>query len=159
MGPLRLVLDTNVVMALWHFRDPKLAPLAAWLGAGRAEAITRPECLDELQRVLAYEQFRIEPVRQAEILTAYRARAQCVDAASEAELAVAATLPRCRDRDDQKFIGLAWDTDAHAIVTRDKLLLKLARRTPLRERFGILTPERLCQMIAPLMQSETTAVS
>ncbi|MBS1210361.1 MAG: hypothetical protein H6R19_2759, partial [Proteobacteria bacterium] len=23
--PLRLVLDTNVVMALWHFEDPKLA--------------------------------------------------------------------------------------------------------------------------------------
>jgi hypothetical protein len=35
---------------------------------------------------------------------------------------------RCTDRDDQKFIDLAISSRAEALVTRDKALLRLARR-------------------------------
>lgn len=149
VGPLRLVLDTNVVMALWHFHDPVLAPLWHALEAGRVQVVTRADCLDELRRVLAYEQFGIDPDRQAAIHSTYAARAECLAAATPAELASAEDLPRCRDRDDQKFLALASDAAAHALVTRDKQLLHLARRPQLRERVAILTPERLCQSLAP----------
>ncbi|MGI4857360.1 MAG: PIN domain-containing protein, partial [Janthinobacterium lividum] len=37
-------------------------------------------------------------------------------------------LPRCSDRDDQKFLELAARSGAHWLVTKDKALLKLARR-------------------------------
>ena len=38
---------------------------------------------------------------------------------------------------------LARDSGARALVTRDKLVLKLGRRPVIADRFAILTPERL----------------
>jgi uncharacterized protein len=139
----RLVLDTNVIMALWHFRDPRLSALHAWIEAHGAVLITREECLDELRRVLAYSQFAIAADEQARILAAYALRAMCLPGPTEAEQAAAASLPQCRDRDDQKFLTLGLDGGAHALLTRDKLLLGLARRSPFREHLPIVTPERL----------------
>lgn len=145
--PLRVVLDTNVIMAFWHFCDPKLMSLLSWLESRQSVLLTRESCLHELERVLAYVQFRIEPAEQARILVDYRARTECLADANEAQLLAAQSLPRCRDKDDQKFIELAWDGEAHLLVTRDKLLLGMARRMPLRERTNILTPERLIKQI------------
>jgi uncharacterized protein len=145
--PLRLVLDTNVVMALWHFEDPKLAGLWALIDEKRADLFTRRDCLEELQRVLAYRQFAIEPARQIDLYAAYVARAYCLPDADEEQLAFAASLPKCKDRDDQKFVSLAWDAGAHVLVTRDKLVLGLSRKAPLREKLAILTPERLQQFL------------
>jgi hypothetical protein len=45
-------------------------------------------------------------------------------------------LPRCRDPDDQKFLELARACRADLLLTRDRALLELARRTP----FRIVTP-------------------
>jgi len=145
--PLRLVLDTNVVMALWHFVDPKLAELSRLIDEKRAILFTRGDCLGELQRVLAYHQFAIAPARQTELYATYAAIAQCLPEADEAQLAFAASLPKCKDRDDQKFVSLAWDADIDVLVTRDKLLLGLARKAPLRDKLAILTPERLQQVL------------
>lgn len=144
--PLRVVLDTNVIMAFWHFRDPKLMSLLAWLMQREATLLTRPACLEELARVLAYVQFGIAPDTQAAILADYRERTLCLPE-PDAEQVAAQALPRCKDRDDQKFIQLAWDGDAQLLLTRDKLLLGMARRPPLRDRFNILTPERLIKQI------------
>lgn len=141
--PLRLLLDTNVVMALWHFADPELFELSAFIAEGRAVLVTRADCLDELRRVLAYNQFAIAPERQAAIHAAYAELAQCLPEPDLAQTEFAATLPRCKDRDDQKFVTLAWDALVEVLVTRDKLLLALARKAPLRGRIAILTPERL----------------
>ena len=138
--PLRLVLDTNVVMALWHFADPSLQVLRAFAESPRATLLTRTECLDELQRVLMYSQFGLEPGRQQALFEAYRARAECLPPGEEGGAEV---LPRCKDRDDQKFVVLAWEGQADVLVTRDKLVLRLARRVPLRGKVAILTPERL----------------
>ncbi len=145
--PLRLVLDTNVVMALWHFVDPKLAELSALASSTRAVLLTRDECLEELQRVLAYRQFAIPPERQKALHAAYATLAQCLPAADAAQQAFALSLPRCKDRDDQKFVSLAWDAAADVLLTRDKLLLGLARKPPLRECLKILTPERFQQLL------------
>lgn len=145
--PLRVVLDTNVVMAFWHFRDPKLLSLLAWLDSRQAVLLTRQNCIDELQRVLAYVQFKIEPERQAQILADYLARAECTADASQLQMEAARALPQCRDKDDQKFIQLAWEGEAHLLITRDKLLLGMARRAPLRDRTNILSPERLIKQI------------
>ncbi|GAB2897790.1 hypothetical protein GCM10027046_29310 [Uliginosibacterium flavum] len=141
--PLRLLLDTNVVMALWHFVDPKLSELAAFIAEERALLFTRADCLDELQRVLAYHQFAIAPERQLAIHATYAGLAQCLPEPDAAQIEFAATLPRCKDRDDQKFVTAAWDAAVEVLVTRDKLLLALARKQPLRGRIAILTPERL----------------
>lgn len=143
--PLRLVLDTNVVMALWHFRDPVLAPLRAAIARGEAALFTRLECLDELRRVLAYVQFAI-PAAQAEtLLRDYARRVSLLAEPDEAQRAALAALPRCRDADDQKFLEAAWLADAAALLSRDKLVLALGKRPPVRARLAVLTPERLQQ--------------
>lgn len=141
--PLRVVLDTNVVMALWHFSDPKLAILAAHLVTPACVLLSRADCLDELRHVLAYSQFGISAGQQQILWADYAARVVCLPDADAAQQEAAANLPRCGDRDDQKFVTLAWDGAADVLVTRDKLLLKLARRPVLRERMSILSPERL----------------
>ena len=50
-------------------------------------------------------------------------------------------LPLCRDTDDQKFIELAYQSGAAMLITKDKALLKLARKTQKAGLFQIVTPE------------------
>jgi predicted nucleic acid-binding protein len=57
------------------------------------------------------------------------------------------TLPRCRDRDDQKFLELAYQASATALLTRDEELLRLARRTKRNGLFFILPPTSWQEMM------------
>lgn len=134
----RLVVDTNTVMALWHFEDPALAVLRQAIERGEFALFCREDALEEYRRVLAYRQFDIDPDRQQRLLADYRARVTLVDAASDE----AAALPLCRDRDDQKFLEIARDANATHLLTRDKLLLKVGRHRLLRDRYLVQTPER-----------------
>jgi predicted nucleic acid-binding protein len=59
MSPTKLVLDTNVVLDLVVFRDEGVRPLARALESGAAIAVTSQACLEELGRVLAYPQFKL----------------------------------------------------------------------------------------------------
>ena len=124
----RLVLDTNIIMDMLHFANPATAPLLAALTAGRVQALTDPDCLAELERVLAYPEFRLDAPAQKALLERYLNLPESLP--GEAEEAY--VLPRCRDADDQKFLILAARSGAGLLVTRDKLLLRLAqhKRTP-----------------------------
>ncbi len=136
---LPVVLDTNVVLSLWMFEDPALVRLRAAVETGALRPVSREDCLGELARVLAYSQFAQSPERQAEIAAAYRARCTLVEPVDPP----ACELPNCLDRDDQKFLELASDSGARALLTRDKLVLKLGKRPVIAARFAILTPEKL----------------
>lgn len=138
-GPLATVLDTNTVMALWLFQDPRLPGLRAAADEGHLRLLSRGDALEELRRVLAYVQFAVSPERQAEILASYSARVALTPPVPEDAM----PLPLCRDPDDQKFLEIARDGGARLLVTRDKALLKLARRKEIAPRFAILTPEML----------------
>ena len=50
-------------------------------------------------------------------------------------------LPICTDADDQKFLELARDAEAEVLITKDKALLKLAKRTARAGLFRIMTPQ------------------
>jgi hypothetical protein len=50
-------------------------------------------------------------------------------------------LPVCTDRDDQKFLEVARDAGAAVLITKDKALLKLARKTAQAGLFRIMVPE------------------
>lgn len=134
---LRVVLDTNVVLSLWHFAHPQMLALREWLAERRATLLTRADCLAELDRVLALPRFRIAPERRAEIAADYRARTTVVEARSDA------ALPRCTDPEDQRFLEVAWEGGAHLLLTRDKPLLSMATRAPWVGRTQIVPPERL----------------
>lgn len=135
---MKLVLDTNAVLDWLHFHDSGFAPIARVIEAGSAMPVTSADCLEELRRVLAYPQFKLDAAAREAILEQYRARVQVIDVDS----AVLPALPRCRDPDDQKFLELAWQSGADYLVSKDKALLKLARAVAKLGRFVILTPEK-----------------
>jgi uncharacterized protein len=136
--PLRVVLDTNVLVSLYVFADSRFASLRARIESGEWQAVTSEACFGEFRRVLGYPLFALTEAQQAGALAAYAASALHHLAAVPA---TAAALPRCKDRDDQKFLELARDSAADWLITADKALLCLARRERLRGLFRILTPE------------------
>lgn len=133
-----MVFDTNVLVSLYIFADSRFLPLRHKLDAGEWLALTSEACLGEFRRVLAYPMFGLGKERQDDALAAYAA--QAVSVTPEAGGTTLA-LPRCKDRDDQKFLELARDGQAECLITADKALLRLARRDRLRDLFRILTPD------------------
>ena len=136
---VRLVLDTNVWLDWLVFDDPLVAPIRAAVASGRAEVFMDSVCEAELERALGYDlgsRFTLDAAARSACLAECRRVARKVErAAPEAERA---QLPRCRDRDDQKFMEAALAARAHFLVTKDRALLDLARRSA---RFGIVLPE------------------
>lgn len=139
---LRLVLDTNVWLDWLVFDDPGVAGLRVAVDSGRAQVYIDAACLAELERVLAY------PLRgerlAGDALSACLARVtQIARSPDRAAVPPDYPLPACADADDQKFLELARDCGADALVTKDRALLDLSRRkrTPLP--FRIVTPAAL----------------
>lgn len=134
----RVVLDTNVLVSVYVFADSRFAPLRARIESGEWQALTNDACFNEFRRVLDYPLFALADEGRRRALQAYDASVTRPGASPPAAVA---SLPRCRDRDDQKFLELARDSAADWLVTADKALLRLARRDRLRGLFRILTPE------------------
>ena len=137
-GALRIVFDTNVLLSLFVFADSRFASLRGEVASGRWIAITSPACLSEFRRVLGYPLFDLSAERQEAAYADYLDLVQTIDTALQA---ASADLPKCRDKDDQKFLELARDGKADWLVTADKALLKLRRGRRLESLFRILTPE------------------
>ena len=137
---LRLVLDTNVVLDLFHWGNVDAVPIMDALEGGRIECLADHRTLDELQRVLTYPQLKLTPDMIGERYERYSRLVQLVDAGE------APPLPRCKDRDDQKFLELAARCGADLLVSKDKALLKLRGRTKLA--FQILKPAQASVLIA-----------
>jgi putative PIN family toxin of toxin-antitoxin system len=132
----RIILDTNVCLDLFVFHDPRWAPLLAALEAGTVQAVTRADCRDEYLIVLHYSHLPLDeatrPVAAArfdELITVIAPPVSGV------------RLPVCTDKDDQKFLELARDAAVDVLVTKDKALLKLARKTAQGGMFKIMVPE------------------
>lgn len=140
---LRLVLDTNVVLDLLHFDDEAVAPLHRALQEGRAACIGNAACRDELAHVLSYPQFKIPEHEARRILDEYAALVLPCEAGG-ADLP---PLPQCRDPDDQKFLELAQAARADLLVTKDKALLALAKKSG-RFGFRIATPAGAAELLA-----------
>ncbi len=139
---LRIVLDTNVVLDLFHWANTDAVPIMAALEAGLIECVVDARTLDELARVLTYPQLKLTPEMIAERYARY---STLVSVVAEGE---APPLPRCKDRDDQKFLELAARSSADLLVSKDKALLKLSGRTRLA--FRILRPQDIGPLLPPL---------
>ncbi len=137
---ITLVLDTNTVLDLLHFRDAAAAPIMQALREGRAQCYTDAACSEELARVLRYPQFQLDEAAAAQIHTEYMALAQLREVACDWEGGTLPPLPLCRDPDDQKFLELARAVRADLLVTKDKALLELARRKFRLAGFSIVQP-------------------
>ena len=120
-----VVLDTNIALDVLVFDDPAALPLREALQAGSLQWIATGAMRDELARVLGYPQIvpRLAFYRLSadDVLAAFDRLSRPVDAAPKAP-------PTCTDRDDQIFIDLAQSRRSRWLLTRDRALLKLARR-------------------------------
>lgn len=134
---MRLVLDTNIVMDMLHFNDHRTQFLKALIADGHVQCLTDSSCLAELERVTAYPEFGLDDPSRRALVANYRTMVQICEAEGEEDYG----LPRCRDTDDQKFLILAARCSADLLITRDKLLLKLAHHRHKPPPFGIVTAE------------------
>ncbi len=117
-----VVIDTNVLLALWIFADPSVDSLRAALAAGSLVPVRSAETDAEITEVLARPGlFVVAPERRDRLMREWESCAQLVDQISPVAC-------RCRDPDDQKFVDLAVAGGARWLITRDKALLKLHRK-------------------------------
>jgi putative PIN family toxin of toxin-antitoxin system len=133
----RVVVDTNVVLDLWHFDDIGARALRAMLDTGALRVVTSDAVDAELADVLSRARFCAS--RDA-VLARWRAVAETVPVAGAAPWA-------CRDPGDQKLLDLAVCAQAAGLITKDKALLSLARRAAAA---GLLiaTPDRFVEFAA-----------
>ena len=134
--PPLAVLDTNVVLDLWLFDDPRATALRQALQGGHLQAMVTPAMLAELADVLQRPFVRAWAVPAAQVVAALQACSRVVEPAVQ----VSPTAPRCSDADDQKFIDQAWACAVPWLLSRDRALLRLARPA-LGRGLRILTPE------------------
>jgi len=134
---LDLVLDTNVVLDWLAFDDSVGNVLEEALTSGRCRWLCTRAMRDELEDVIARDALKCWAIDAPAVLAVFDALG--VDTGTPAPLGAAASL-RCTDPDDQMFIDLAIAHRAHALLTRDRALLRLASRA---RRWGVLiaTPE------------------
>lgn len=137
-----VVLDTNVCLDLFVFRDPRAARLDAALRSGALRVVCDAHCREEWRCVLAYPQWKLDAATQARHLAQLDALAGADASTLAATLAETPRPPRCRDPDDQKFLELAARAGARWLFTRDDALLRLSRRTQREMGLGIMTPEQ-----------------
>jgi putative PIN family toxin of toxin-antitoxin system len=138
LSPMRVVLDSNVWIDILVFDDPATRPIHAALEARTLEALIDERCLRELTHVLDYPQFVRREVDKTAALACI-ARLTTLVAATIDENA--RPLPICKDRDDQKFLELALASGAAWLVSKDRAVLKLARRVARDFAFRIAEPK------------------
>jgi len=117
------VIDTNVWLDLFVFQDPAARNLALALQSGALLAVRSPRTDAELHAVLARPKIaaRLPQAAVAELTQNWQARTRHIETSRPAPWV-------CRDRDDQKFLDLAFSVRAQALFTKDRALLRLARR-------------------------------
>lgn len=146
---MRLVLDTNIVLDWLVFEDARMADLQRAWDEQRLELITHVPALEELRRVLTYPQFELSENDQRAAMSRYESRVRVMplpDGVTMERLGMPAGFPRCKDCDDDHFLALAYHHHADAIVSKDRAVLKLARRA---RKFGVtvLSPPQLSTLL------------
>ncbi len=119
--PLRVVLDTNVVLSALVFGAGTAGRLRVGWQQGVFVPLASTATVQELIRVLAYPKFRLSRLEQNELLADYLPYTQTVRIPQPPP-----TVPKCRDLLDVPFMHLAVVGKAKVLVSGDRDLLALA---------------------------------
>lgn len=144
----RIVLDTNVCLDLFVFRDPRWQHLLIAMQQDQVECVTSSSCRMEWTLVLNYKKLALTEIQQRTLLAEFDALIHVIPD-DEPSIALPIKLPICRDKDDQKFLVLAHTALADFLITKDKALLKLARKTSRLGLFTIASPEAWTKLFEP----------
>lgn len=134
----KLVLDTNAVLDWLVFDNPSSVAVTSAIASGDVRWVVNEAVRDELAHVLG----RGVVERWApDLLQLWRTWEFHSTSTVLPSPHATPHRPRCTDTDDQKFVDLALDAGARWLITRDRALLKLARRARMLNLL-IVTPER-----------------
>lgn len=146
MSLARVVIDTNVLLDCWIFNDSR----SAWLWQAMRDPLPRLRCVRsdatdaELADVLARAAFadRLSAASNglSSFLDDWRAVVARVDR-------VFAAPWHCTDPQDQKFLDLASSARADLLITKDKALLRVDRRSR-RDGLRIVLPQQAKAVLA-----------
>ena len=119
-APLRVVLDTNVVLSALVFGGGTAGRLRRGWQQGAWVPLASTATVQELVRVLAYPKFRLSAQEQEELLADYLPYTQTVRIPQPPP-----PVPNCRDPLDVPFMHLAAAGGADVLVSGDRDLLVL----------------------------------
>lgn len=115
-----LVLDTNIVLDLWVFKDPTMLALHHALRSGQCRWVATTDMRDELVRVLDYpkivRRMAFHGLAAGPLLAYIASYWQLLSAPCSATV-------RCADPDDQKFLDLAVHVAMSSVMACPVLLL------------------------------------
>jgi predicted nucleic acid-binding protein len=130
--PLQAVLDTNIVLDLFLFQDPRTQALRQRLQSQTLHWIATPHMRNELERVLTYKNIGVKLAfyqrQPQDILTQFDHYAKL------STLSTPKAPYTCKDSDDQVFIDLACalrSQDPQAsihLISKDKAVLSMRKR-------------------------------
>ena len=121
-SPLRVVLDTNVVLSALVFGGGQAGQLRRAWQAGAFVPLVSAVTVQELVRVLAYPKFALARAEQDELLADFLPYAQTVRIPQPPP-----PVPDCRDPLDVPFLQLAVAGQAQRLVSGDTDLLAVAQ--------------------------------
>lgn len=157
MTPTDIILDTNVVLDWLVFEHPPGCRIGADIVAGRRRWIGSPEMREELEDVLG------RLLTQPDLRRWEHRYALAMEMVSRWQQSVPTPAPlphpmrlRCTDPDDQIFIDLALSRCTPWLVSRDRALLRLARRARAHG-VEVVTPEQWLDRQASPVAEEMTA--
>ena len=119
-----IVLDTNIVLAVFVFNDLAAEPLREALLSNQLDWLVTQPMRDELARVLAYPKIAARlayyKLSASDVLARFDKHTRLVEVAPKASVT-------CSDADDQKFIDLVVQRSA-LLLSKDKDVISMKKR-------------------------------
>lgn len=138
MSPKLIVIDSQSLFDWMVFRNPVCSGWSDALSGPNWEWIFTSEMRAEFDFVAAKGFGDRWPIDPAAVASAWSLHGHRVETPPPPG---AASRLLCTDGDDQKFIDLGVALRAHTLVTRDKALLRLARKALDRHGLRVCRPE------------------
>jgi len=118
-----VVLDTNVLLDIFVFKDFRAIHLKQALIDRQVDALATSKTLEEFADVISRPLFCLEQEVQDRILSQWHSIARVLD---DETLLIAPW--QCQDPDDQVFLNLAYTAKPSLLISKDNEVLKLANR-------------------------------
>ncbi len=120
-GPV--VLDTNILLDIFVFNDPATAPLREALLSGELDAVRAEITLNEFADVLSRDKFKLTAEQRDEILAKWQSHSRALQ-----DSEICGSPWKCKDRDDQIFLDLAYTLRPCYLLSKDLQVLKFRKR-------------------------------